>query len=105
MIVVNYVFSGFHALLELPFNMFKYRDRRTIIADILKAITKSKRGVRKTQIIQSANLNCSLLNKYLDLLFQNGFILVDGRVYKLTQRGMEFLENIEIETMKMQWRR
>jgi len=84
--------------------MFKYRDRYTIVADILKAIAKTNKGVRKTQIMQTANLNYDLLNKYLDCLMLNKFILVDGYVYKLTRRGMEFVQNIETEAMKLRYR-
>lgn len=94
----------FDALLRLPFAMFKYRDRYTIVADILKAIAKTNKGVRKTQIMQTANLNSDLLNKYLDFLMLNKFILVDGYVYKLTRRGMEFVQNIDAEAMKLRYR-
>ena len=96
---------GFRVLLRLPLNIFKYRDRYTIVGDILKSIAKSNRGVRKTQIMQSANLNTDLLNKYLDLLIRNNFIIIDGYAYKLTRRGIAFLQNIETETMQLQWRR
>lgn len=100
----KYMSSTFHALLRLPFDVFKYRDRYTITADILKAIAKSNRGARKTHIMQRANLNTSSLNKYLDLLLRNGNVSIDRYVYQLTSRGMEILENIEADAMKMQWR-
>jgi predicted transcriptional regulator len=96
--------STFRVLVRLPLDAFKYRDRYTITADILKAITRSKRGARKTHIMQRANLNTISLNKYLDLLLRNGYVISEGRLYKLTGRGMEFLENIDTEAMKMQWR-
>jgi len=100
----DYMWCMFDALLRLPFAMFKYRDRYTIVADILKAIAKTNKGVRKTQIMQTANLNSDLINKYLDCLMLNKFILVDGYVYKLTRRGMEFVQNIDHEAMKLRYR-
>jgi hypothetical protein len=34
----------------------------------------------------------------------NKFILADGYVYKLTRRGMEFVQNIDNEAMKLRCR-
>jgi len=95
---------GLSVLLKLPFSIFKYRDRYTIVADILKAVAKSNRGIRKTQIMQRANLNSDLLNKYLDMLIRNHYIIIDGYTYKLTSRGMQFLQSFEAEAMKLQYR-
>ncbi|NIQ07533.1 MAG: hypothetical protein GWO20_17975, partial [Candidatus Korarchaeota archaeon] len=55
-------------------SQFKYRDRLTIIIDILKAIKNSKKGRRKTQIMQSANLNYAQMKKYLSYLLDCGMI-------------------------------
>jgi len=91
---------------KLSFNplclMFKNRDSATIIADILKAVGESSRGKRKTNIMQSANLSHDQVNKYLDLLMRNGYIMLDGGyLYKPTGKGLRFLENLQAEYLKM----
>lgn len=84
--------------------MFLKRDRATIIADILKAMRFSPTGKRKTKIMRTANLSYDQLNKYLDLLLRNGYVIVEGQVYKPTSRGLEFLETIESSYMKLKTR-
>jgi len=52
--------------------------------------------------MQSANLSSDLLNKYLDLLLRNGYILVENNtVYKLTPRGLKLLQNLDVEYLRM----
>ena len=86
----------------LPFSAFKYRDRAKIIADILSSLIIRPEGKRKTNIMQSANLSSDLLNKYLDLLLRNGYILVENNtVYKLTPRGLKLLQNLDVEYLRM----
>lgn len=81
---------------------FKYRDRATIIGDILVSLARNPEGKRKTNIKQSANLSSDLLNKYLDLLLRNGYVIVEGgEIYKLTQRGLRLLQNLDFEYLRM----
>jgi len=84
--------------------LFKKRDRATIIADILKSIRFNQKGRRKTNIMQAANLSYDQLNKYLDLLISNGYVIVDGHMYKPTSRGLEFLETVEADYLKLKVR-
>ncbi|MGD8564927.1 MAG: winged helix-turn-helix domain-containing protein [Candidatus Bathyarchaeota archaeon] len=75
-----------------PSHVFKYRDRVTIIIDILNSIRRSRQGKKKTQIMQSANLNYGQMKRYLDYLTNQGFLEVNGRrTYVLTSKGSEFL--------------
>jgi len=83
------------------FFLFKKRDRATIIANILESIRFNPKGRRKTNIMQSANLSYDQLNKYLDLLMRNGYVIVEGQMYKPTSRGLEFLETFEAEYLKI----
>lgn len=83
------------------FWLFKKRDRVTIIADILKSVKYNPTGKRKTKIMQSANLSFEQMNKYLDLLLRNGYVIVDGQMYKPTSRGLAFLDFIEADYLKM----
>lgn len=84
--------------------LFFKRDRATIIADILKSMRFSPQGKRKTKIMRTANLSYDQLNKYLDLLLRNGYVIVEGQVYKPTSRGLEFLETIESSYLKLKMR-
>jgi len=92
--------AGFDSL----FFLFKKRDRATIIADIIESIRSHPKGRKKTNIMQSANLSFDQLNKYLDLLLRNGYIIVDGLMYKPTSRGLEFLESVEADYLKLKVR-
>ena len=88
-----------------PFLAFKNRDRVTIIADILKSVSENGKGKRKTNIMQSANLNYPLVNKYLELLMRNGYVVLDdGRMYKPTSKGLKFLQNLETDVLKLAYR-
>lgn len=82
--------------LSLIFNAFKYRDRTTIIGDVLKSIRDSKNGKKKTQIMQSANLNFIQFDKYMHYLLNCGFVSVTdkGRI-GITVEGAKFLVSIE----------
>lgn len=77
------------ASLELKAN----RGRADIMADILEM---ARQGIKKTQILQKANLNYEQLLLYLEKL-QISDLLVqvesdDGRkLYKTTEMGTEFL--------------
>jgi predicted transcriptional regulator len=83
---------------------FKYRDRHSIIADMLKAVAKSSKGSKKSHIMQRANLNSEQINRYIDILLRNGFVIIDGYKYRLSTKGLRYLENIESE-LRVQWRR
>jgi predicted transcriptional regulator len=91
------IFPSFDSL----FWLFKKRDRVTIIADILKSVRYNPTGKRKTKIMQSANLSFEQMNKYLDLLLRNGYVIVDGQMYKPTSRGLAFLDLVEADYLKM----
>jgi len=71
---------------------FKYRGRVTIIFDILRSVKNSRGGKRKTQIMQSANLNYAQTKKYLNYLTDCGFLMItDRQIYVITSKGSEFI--------------
>ncbi len=81
---------------------FKYRDRTTIVGDILESIKGEPKGKTKTSIMRSANLNFDQVNKYLDMLtlcdFVKAKIPLDGEElvrYRLTGRGLTFLRSFD----------
>ncbi len=69
--------------------MGKNRDRLSIIAAILEA---SNSGATKTRIMFSANLSFKLLEKYLEVVLEVGFIQIEGSHYSLTGNGRDFLK-------------
>ena len=66
------------------------RDKIDIIADILKI---TLHGAKKTHIVYKANLNFTVLKKYITGLEEKGLLMkIDGRHYMTTQKGSQFLE-------------
>jgi predicted transcriptional regulator len=66
------------------------RDKIDIIADILKV---ALHGAKKTHLVYKANLNFTVLKKYIIRLEENGLLMkIDGRHYITTQKGSRFLE-------------
>jgi len=79
-------------------HVFKYRDRMAIIRDILETVKESKNGRKKTQIMQSANLNYAQTKKYLKYLTNCGFLLPTQRqTYTITNKGSRFLQFVELQ--------
>jgi predicted transcriptional regulator len=78
-----------------PAYLFAKRDRVSICVDILETLKSKREGKRKTKIMQSANLSTDQIRKYLELLYLNGMVKMDGNSYQLTRRGAEFLEIFE----------
>jgi len=74
---------------------FKYRDRPSIIGDILDSITSDPKGKTKTSIMREANLSLEQVNKYLQHLVISGMIKAADPIeaqevarYRLTSRGL-----------------
>ena len=72
----------------------KYRSRTDIIAAILKISTG---GATKTRIMYGAFLSYAQIKEYLAFLQEKGLLWREEgtQLYKLTQRGMEFLHQYE----------
>lgn len=84
-------------LISQALHAFKYRDRTTIVSDVLKTVKDSRRGMKKTQIMQSANLNYIQTKKYLNYMLNYGFLVVTERdVYVITEKGNRYLQLIEM---------
>jgi len=80
---------------------FKYRDRVSIMNDILRSIRSSSEGRKKTQIMQSANLNFIQTKKYLNYMLNCGFLVVTEReTYALTEKGSKLLLMIEMQKIQ-----
>jgi len=81
---------------------FKYRDRVSIISDILTTVKNSRKGRRKTQIMQSANLNYTQTKKYLGYLLTCGYLVVtEKETYAITNEGSRFLQLVDLQRIRM----
>jgi predicted transcriptional regulator len=69
--------------------MGKNRDRISIIAAILGS---ANGGSSKTHIMFGANLSFSLLEKYLDVAMDSGFVQIVDSKYHLIELGREYLK-------------
>jgi len=72
----------------MVFYLGKNRDRIDIVAAILAAANS---GAGKTRIMFQANLSFSLLEKYLEVACNAGFVQPESGRYILTELGREFL--------------
>jgi len=83
-------------------HVFKYRDRTTIMIDILDSVRNSRKGKKKTRIMQSARLNHVQTGKYLNHLVGCGYLVgTNEETYVLTKDGFRFLQLIEMQRVNM----
>jgi len=93
--------SGFSSFLRALSGAFKYRDRTSIMTQILETVDTSREGRKKTQIMQSANLNYLQTKKYLNYMMNCGFLVITEReTYIITEKGHKFLYSIEMERIR-----
>ena len=70
----------------------KKRSSPDIIATILEA---ANGGIGKTRLLTKANLTSSQFKKYIELLLEKGLLGEsdkEGRQFKTTSRGLQYLE-------------
>ena len=76
---------------------FKYRDRSTILVEVLKTIECTPKG--KGAIMRRASLSYVQVNKYLLFLANKGYVVETstqyGKKYEVTGKGSTFLRNLE----------
>jgi len=74
------------------------RARLEIAFDILSFIKNELNGAKPTHILYKANLSPYLLNKYLKILTNDGFIkkikIENKSLYKITDKGINFIGTI-----------
>jgi len=74
----------------------KYRSQFRIYVDVMQVIQREGNQAKPTRILYGANLSHDRLVKYLDELKGLGVIQesgTDDKVYSLTQKGIEFMNN------------
>jgi predicted transcriptional regulator len=80
--------------------MQRRRSNIEIIGDMLRVGANGSNGAGKTEIMYSANMSYSQLQKYLSMLISHGFIdkLEVGNpvvTYRVTERGSTLLRSID----------
>jgi len=76
--------------------MVKKRNDLEICANILRI---AKEGAKKSHIVYQANLNFTIVNKYLNRLQEMGLIVFpsdDDPCFKTTSKGFEYLDQYAI---------
>ncbi len=74
----------------------KYRSQFRIYVDIMRVIQRENNEAKPTRILYGANLSHDRLIKYLEELKTLGVIQesgTDDKLYGLTQKGIEFMNN------------
>ena len=74
----------------------KYRSQFRIYVDIMHVIQRENNEAKPTRILYGANLSHDRLIKYLEELKSLGVINesgTDDKLYGLTQKGIEFVNN------------
>jgi predicted transcriptional regulator len=74
----------------------KYRSQFRIYVDIMRVIQREGNEAKPTRILYGANLSHDRLVKYLEELKGLGVIQESGfdeKIYGLTQKGIEFLND------------
>ena len=77
-------------------SVVKYRSQFRIYIDIMRVIQREENQAKPTRILFGANLSHDRLVKYLDQLKALEVIQESGnddKMYSLTQKGIEFLNN------------
>jgi predicted transcriptional regulator len=78
--------------------MQKRQEKNRISTEVIDSILRSLgEGSTRTKIMYSAYLSFSQVNTYLSLLIEKDLILYEPetRLYKVTRRGMLFVESLE----------
>jgi predicted transcriptional regulator len=77
--------------------MKKERSKWEIILDILK-VTKEEKKVKKTRIMQKANLDWRNFSRHFDFLIEENFIVEcnpEKSCYELTENGENLLNKLK----------
>lgn len=64
------------------------RESYEIASDILKV---ARNGAKKSHLVYKANLNFSVIRKYLEVLLQSGLLMRTNRTYRTTEKGKTYI--------------
>ena len=65
------------------------RNSLDICAELLKI---ARDGAKITQLVYKANLNFTIIKKYIERLNQNGFLVFKNGYYITTEKGVRFID-------------
>jgi predicted transcriptional regulator len=72
--------------------ILRKRLRTEIIMNVLEA---SSSGIKKTRLMYATNLSYQLLVKYTKMLVDAGFLIYEGDLYYLTEKGSRLLTKLK----------
>jgi len=75
------------------------KNKRDDIEIIAEMLTLALKETKKTHLMYQTNLSYNQLVNYMDFLIKKDFLCVKngsrGKLYYITEKGKEFLENIK----------
>lgn len=78
----------------------KKRDKLHVFYDILKVIEERNGKIKPTHILYKSNLSHQMMEEYLNELISKQFIIENtseqGKTYRLTQKGLEYIEKYKL---------
>jgi len=74
----------------------RFKARRGKLEIMVDILSTAREGVRKTEMIYSANLNSNRAERYISFLEERGLMENSGAVYKTTGKGEEFLQEYQM---------
>ena len=80
--------------LSKPVTKLEHRSKAEIISQILEVAKLDLNGIGKTKIMYFTNLSFAQSKEYLQLVLDRELLEYDkaGKRYRLTQKGVEYLE-------------
>ena len=81
--------------IEATTRMARKRSEMEMAADILQV---AKNGAKKSHIVYKANLNSTVVEKYLDSLKLSGLIIgpqAERHLFNTTEKGLKYLNHFE----------
>ena len=74
----------------------KYRSELDILFNLLGLLERREEGIKKTRLLQLANLNTSGFNRYMSLLTGSGLVYQSGGLYRVTSKGRLVRKLLEV---------
>jgi predicted transcriptional regulator len=68
------------------------RDRYEVTNEMLKI---ARKGCRKTEMMYRGYINYDMLNRYSKDMLENGLLVREGKRFKTSQKGLEFMRSFQ----------
>ncbi len=78
----------------------KKRDKLQVVYDILRVIEEKNGKIKPTHILYKSNLSHQMMEEYLNELILKKFVIENtseqGKTYRLTQKGLEYIDKYKV---------